>query len=296
MCATRAAPRTARARAAPGARRLLRLLVVLGAISWAPVVSAQCTLLFATDMTFTNYSPFGGGVAATSTVAYLCNNVTQAWIGISTPRELRAGSDSLTYELYRDAGRSTVWPDTPPAAVPANFFNLVTVYGFLPPQDAAAGNYRRNLTVSIFSNTITNRTDTVRLDVETQGFVDTCIIDPGVLAFGAYDPLGAHAAAPRDAQGTIRIACTRDADYSVGLGTGLYAAGAARRMANGAERLGYELYTTAARTTVWSTTSMVSGTAPSTSPITLNVYGRIPAGQAVAAGPYSDSVQSTINF
>jgi spore coat protein U domain-containing protein, fimbrial subunit CupE1/2/3/6 len=295
MCAPRAdvGESTTRFR---GAHRWLRLTVAVAAIVWAPAVSAQCKLSFATDMTFTGYSPFGGGVAATSTIGYVCNNVAQAWIGISTPRELRAGSDSLTYELYTDAGHAAVWPETPPVPVASNGSNVVTVYGFLPPQDAAAGNYRRNLTVSIYSGTIGDKPDTIRLDVATSSFVDSCIIDPGALAFGPYDPLGANAVAPRDAQGTIRIACTRDTSYAVGLGAGLSGAGATRQMANGGERLTYELYTTAARTVVWNTTSTVTGTAPSTSPITLGVYGRIPAGQAVAAGPYSDSVQSTINF
>jgi spore coat protein U-like protein len=41
---------------------------------------------------------------------------------------------------------------------------------------------------------------------------------------------------------------------------------------------------------------VVSGTAPSTAPVALPVYGRIPAGQLVVAGTYGDVVQATINF
>jgi spore coat protein U-like protein len=47
---------------------------------------------------------------------------------------------------------------------------------------------------------------------------------------------------------------------------------------------------------VWDTVSLVGGTAPSTAPIALPVYGRIPPGQLVAAGTYGDVVQATVNF
>jgi spore coat protein U-like protein len=257
------------------------------------VASAQCNLIVALpQMTFTNYSPFGSGVAAQSTIIYSCNNVAQAWVGIEAPRLLADGSETLQFEVYADAGHTVVWPQAPPRAVPANGFGAVTVYGLLPPQDAAAGNYTVRLEVSIYAGTIGNRTDT--LDLRVRATVrDECVINPATLAFGSYYPFAGGAL---DAQGTIRIACTRNTAYDVGLGTGNNPAGAVRRMANGGARLQYQLYSDGARTTVWDNNATVGNTAASTAPVDLPVYGRVAPGQMVPMGPYQDTVTSTINF
>jgi spore coat protein U-like protein len=289
---TRARPRPSLLRDA------LRIALVLALALCASAAEAQsCKLNAVTNMVFTNYTPFGAGVAATSTISYRCPNpVTAAFIGISTPRTMTAGANTLQFELYGEPAHTNVWPSAPPRAVPADKNNVVTVYGLLPPQDAAAGVYQRTLTVSLSTGSPANVTDTITLVVSTSNFVEACIISPGTLAFGSYDPLGANAVAPRDAQASFQIACTRNTGYTVGLGAGSYAAGATRQLANGAQRLQYELYTTAARNVVWNATTTVGGTAPSTSPVTLTVYGRIPGGQAASAGAYADVVQSTINF
>ena len=279
-------------------RGAAKLAAAMALAAWAPSAAAQsCHGLAATNLVFTNYTPFGPGVAATATITYNCPPpLTQAWIAISTPRTMNAGGNSLQFEVYGDATHLAVWPDAPPQLVPASKSGSVTIYGFLPPQDAAAGSYAGTLTVSIYTGTTQNQTATATLAVSTSNFVNTCIIGAGTLAFGTYDPLGANAAGPLDAQGTIQIACTRATSYAVGLGAGNFASGTTRQMASGAQRLPYELYTDAGRGTVWNGTSTVSGTAPSTSPITLTVYGRIAGGQTAGAGSYSDTVQSTINF
>jgi spore coat protein U-like protein len=278
--------------------RIVMIAVVFAALAWAPGAAAQlCTGLAATDMVFTGYTPFGAGVAATSTITYRCDpGVTQAWIAVNRSRTLRAGTQTMAFELYQAPDRVTPWLSGTLVPVPAVANGSVTVYGFLPPQDAAAGSYTATLSVRIYVGPSRWRTDTTNLRVSTSGFVPTCIIGAGTLAFGNYDPAGANAAAPLDASGTFQVACTRNASYTVGLGAGSFAAGAARRMANGTARLGYELYADAARTAVWSGTATTGGTAASIAPIALTVYGRVPAGQTVPAGAYADTVQSTINF
>jgi spore coat protein U-like protein len=40
----------------------------------------------------------------------------------------------------------------------------------------------------------------------------------------------------------------------------------------------------------------VVGTAASTAPVTLWVFGQIPGGQGAPAGAYADVVQATVNF
>lgn len=284
----------------PTASPWVALAVGLLALVWAPEAAAQqrCTGLAATNMVFTGYSPFGPGVAATSTITYSCQaGVTQAWISISRPRTLRTGGNSMPFELYQGADRAVVWPNGTLVPVPPSANGSVTVYGFLPPFDAAAGNYTRSLTVRIYAGASPRQTDSATLRVSTSGFVPACVIGTGALAFGGYDSLGVNTTTPLDGTATFQVACTRGAAYTVGLGPGMNAAGTTRRMFDGtAGYLAYELYSDPGRTSVWSTTATIAGTAASWTPRTLTVYGRVPAGQTSPAGAYADTVQSTINF
>jgi spore coat protein U-like protein len=86
--------------------------------------------------------------------------------------------------------------------------------------------------------------------------------------------------------------------YEVLLGNGgNYSSG--RRMSDGSGGfLNYEIYSDSGRTSVFggTTGNGVSATAASKNSITVNLYGRITAGQDVATGSYADTVQSTVNF
>jgi spore coat protein U-like protein len=246
-------------------------------------------------MTFTNYSPFGAGVAATATLSYTCNgNTTSATVDITpVARTMTSGTGTLALDLFTDAGRSVVFPGSSPAPIAVQPNGQVTVYGFVAPQDVPVGTYTTTLTVNFTSYGNGSQVRTTAFTA-TLSFLPTCTIQPGTLAFGAYDP---SSGAALDAAGTISVTCSRGAAYSVALGAGSYAAGSTRRMAGpGSDRLQYELYSNAGRTNVWSATATVNGNAASQAPITLVVYGRVPPGQLVQAGDYSDVVQSTINF
>jgi spore coat protein U-like protein len=138
----------------------------------------------------------------------------------------------------------------------------------------------------------------------TANVTANCTISTTPAAFGAYDPIFANATAALDATGGVVVACTKGASTDVRLGQGANAAAGSttavplRQMASGTERLAYFLYSDAGRTTVWGDTLATSraftGTGATTS--TLTVYGRIPAGQNVAAGAYADTVVATITF
>jgi spore coat protein U-like protein len=123
----------------------------------------------------------------------------------------------------------------------------------------------------------------------------SCTISAGTLAFSTYDPLSAS---NLDAAGSLSIACAKGTAYEVLLGNGgNYSSG--RRMSDGSGSfLGYEVYSNAGRTTVFggTTGNGVGATASSKNAVSISLYGRITAGQDVATGSYSDSVQSTINF
>jgi spore coat protein U-like protein len=95
------------------------------------------------------------------------------------------------------------------------------------------------------------------------------------------------------------------------LSTGVSGSYASRRMANGANRLNYNLYTTAARTTVWGNGTGGSAIVPAyaagfivingnqtrvfDSP-NLTIHGRIPADQNAPQGNYSDTITVTLTF
>jgi spore coat protein U-like protein len=123
-----------------------------------------------------------------------------------------------------------------------------------------------------------------------------CVLTAGSLAFGAYDPLVANDTTPLDQTGTFTIRCVKGVTADVGLGDGL---NTGRQMSDGGtELLDYELYQDAGRTTVWTDAGAgrYSYTAANRSATTLTIYGRVAAGQDVAAGSYTDTVVASAEF
>lgn len=142
-----------------------------------------------------------------------------------------------------------------------------------------------------------------------------CVIDAvGAAGFGAYDGTQNDGAMT-----TITGRCTNTPPPGAGptifpvisLSPGLAASYAPRRMASGASRLNYNLYTTAARTVVWGDGSGSTAIVPAylggafnlngnqtlafNNP-NLTIYGRIPAGQTAATGLYADTITVTLTF
>ena len=124
-----------------------------------------------------------------------------------------------------------------------------------------------------------------------------CIVSALPLDFGSYDPVGVNATAPKDGQGTVTVQCLRGSTYTLKLDLGLNGVGTARNMKGPSGTLmHYELYRDSARTTVWNTVNTVGGTAVSTAPLLVPVYGRIFPAQDVVAGAYTDTVTVTVEF
>jgi len=136
-------------------------------------------------------------------------------------------------------------------------------------------------------------TDTATLTV-TASVAAVCNVQSATLAFGTYDP----AAANLDATTTINLTCTPGTTYDIGLDGGGSGNVAARQMANGGATLDYGMYQNAARTTIWGdiigpdTVNGVGGGGVQSH----TVFGRIPTGQFVATGAYSDTVTITVTF
>ena len=128
-----------------------------------------------------------------------------------------------------------------------------------------------------------------------------CSITTNSVAFGAYNVLGPQATNDLDFVGGILLNCSPGNSVDVRLGQGAHAepdstnGDPLRQMEFGTEYLTYNLYEDAARTIVWDNTP--KGLAPGyTFPVTIPIYGRLPGGQIVSPGTYTDTVVATVYF
>jgi spore coat protein U-like protein len=101
--------------------------------------------------------------------------------------------------------------------------------------------------------------------------------------------------------GSLNVNCSNGLAYSLDLDAGVNpaAANANRQMANGTNRLGYNIYTTNTFTTVWGST-MSGGTSQSFTGTGANqaitTYLKTPIQAAPPTGVYSDTVTITAVF
>jgi len=124
-----------------------------------------------------------------------------------------------------------------------------------------------------------------------------CRIAVSDLSFGAYDPLVTHASSSLDASAVLTVACTKGITVNVLVDDGSHGDAGVRRMASGSQNLSYELFRDASRSSPWDRGNALALRAVGVfTPATLGVYGRIPAGQVVPAGAYSDTVTATVDF
>lgn len=93
------------------------------------------------------------------------------------------------------------------------------------------------------------------------------------------------------------------ASWTVALNTGNSSSFAPRLLGSGGSHLTYNLYTSAAYSSVWGdgsgTTTLVSDQRTlivGSNISSYTVYGRIPAGQDAAAGTYLDTIVVTVNY
>jgi spore coat protein U-like protein len=123
------------------------------------------------------------------------------------------------------------------------------------------------------------------------------------LAFGAYD---VFSPVPRDSTGTVTVSCDEAPPPDVVISIGPSAAGGGfhpRRMRHSVlgDTLGYNLYSDPSLGSVWGdgTAGTATVTLPKVKkpkPEVATIYGRIPPGQNVSVGSYSDTLTVTITW
>jgi spore coat protein U-like protein len=124
-----------------------------------------------------------------------------------------------------------------------------------------------------------------------------CTVSATSVSFGTYN---VFATTPLDSTGSVTYRCGNDRDIQVLLDRG-GAGSFQRRMLKGSEALQYNLYLDPARVTIWGdgtggTSVYVDRNPPNNRDVTVTIYGRVPAGQDVSAGSYTNLVTVTILF
>jgi spore coat protein U domain-containing protein, fimbrial subunit CupE1/2/3/6 len=128
-----------------------------------------------------------------------------------------------------------------------------------------------------------------------------CLVTAAPLAFSDYD-----GSAAVDGSADLSVRCSNGTLYTISLGDGANGTIAQRKLESAAgDQLDYNLYTAAARSTIWGETVGVDtvggkGKGMSTNQAnTHTVYGTIPnnpANQDVPTGLYSDQVAVTVAY
>lgn len=144
-------------------------------------------------------------------------------------------------------------------------------------------------------------TDHVSAEVQVSAtVVANCRLTVDPLVFGSYDPLGSHETSTLDGSTQMTVSCTLGTQATIVIDGGKNAGqdAAVRLLAAQGENLSYQLYRDSSRTQVWGRGSdaysfLSTGGLPGQK---LTVYARIPPGQEVPAGTYTDVVTASVDF
>lgn len=265
------------------------------------------------NINFGNYSVFGSALTANSAFAINCvppatGNITLSTGGSGSFSRLlskaSAPAGTLGYNLYRDAAGSIVWGDGTSGTqyltftgTPGNKNLAGQIYGIIPANlDGPPGTYTDTIQATL-SGTWGSISQFFTV---TATILAECTVATSALNFGNYDPVAVNKTSPLDSTTVVDVYCTAQTPASVALDNGQWVFGSTRRLKDASGNfLTYEMYKDTSRSVVWNTTNTNSGT--STSKLTpinggFTVYGRLPAGQDIPAGSYSDTVTVTVNY
>jgi spore coat protein U-like protein len=126
-------------------------------------ITASCVIVSASTLNFGSQGVLSANVDQTSTIQVQCTNTTPYNIGLDAgtgsgatvaARKMTNGGATVTYTLYSDSGRSTVWGNTvgtnTVAATGNGASQSYTVYGRVAPQTTPApATYTDTITVTV---------------------------------------------------------------------------------------------------------------------------------------------------
>lgn len=307
---------------------ILAVLLVAGwlGLSGAAEAAVTCRVESSTDMDFGRPGYPIGQVQTTSQVVVSCqgkkNDGGQSvlvCVGAyrpDAPRIMRRPvwwwSENLYYDLYRDPGH------TQPIDFAINAYKVLTLgsdgrdpvfhnftlYGQLaaPQPSPGAGDYTESVTgVMGYTSLVANpNCDNAPL-AETFQFTSkaslagSCVVDANDLYFGSRPGL----ATAVTSTATISLDCTNGTIYKLKLDNGTASpTPGQRRMSPGGGPPGviaYELRHTGPNGPLWYGNEAVGGRSTG-APVSITVYGRVPAQPTPPAGTYTDTVTVTVEY
>jgi spore coat protein U-like protein len=142
-------------------------------------------------------------------------------------------------------------------------------------------------------------TTTTASFIVSANVLSACITSATALSFGNYSAASATALTGTS---TVSVDCTTGTPYTVALNVGSGGGTfAARKLSSGTSTLNYNLFTSAANTSIWgdSTSSTVTMAGTGSGLLTANsltVYGTVPISQDVVSGVYSSTVTVTVTY
>jgi spore coat protein U-like protein len=283
-------------------------LLLFGAGTAFAGTSPSCTPTSA-GISFGNFT--GSQITITGSITLTCTgtgsdnynlDLSTGSSGSYTPRRMKNGSNSLSYNLYTDPTFSKIWGagsggvDHVSGTVNMGSSTTVTItiplYAKLPAQTKPPfGPYSDTIVATL---TISNVVTTVSFLV-TANVPPDCTFSAADLVFGTYS------GAQLDAQSQISLTCTSGTAWNVGLNQGTFAGATVttRKMTGpGSSSMSYSLFRNSARSQNWGNTvgtDTVSGTGSGSSQ-SVTVFGRVPGAQNLPAGSYQDTIIATITF
>ncbi|GAA5067895.1 Csu type fimbrial protein [Lysobacter panacisoli] len=311
-------------------------LLALAALLFPRAASAAitCTVDNASDLNFGTLTLPVGAVTSTLNVTVSCRGNNNNDVGDSVlvcigtndggnPRQMdrtAAPVRTLDYQIYTDSTYTQPANYTYNASATLTIASrntpvtrIIPLYGRLAatqPNNPTPGTYNEPISAVWGYSTATNANCANNVAPATPNYSFTsravlqgsCLIAAQNLDFGTHTSL----ATARDAQANLTVTCTNGTAYTVKLNAGLNGTLPNRRMAlngTGPQTINYNLYTTAARNTIWgdgaSGTSTVIGAgtgAGQGTPTAHTVYGRVPATPTFTAGSYTDTVTATVEY
>lgn len=252
---------------------------------------------------------------------------------INPRRMTNPAGDPMQFQIFQDPARTEIWghrddPTAPtprmvdveydvPLIVGASRDRTFVLYGRVPAQAGLAAGAHANLFAGTHARVDYRYAETI---LGSPPYPASCI--GGGNGGGSFSfPFSASASVPHhcsinaatdldfgsvpglienphDQTSSVTVTCTGRTAWRMSMDDGLHAAGGQRRMRRdgGTDHVRYELYGNPGRTQRWGADSTgLTGTGTGSSQ-TLTVYGRVPGGQAVPAGRYSDTITVTVTY
>jgi spore coat protein U-like protein len=274
------------------------------------------------DTTATFSANCTGGTA--NSTARVCPNLGSGTGGSTngTVRFMLSGANQVSFNLYQDAARTTVWgsylwpwptltPPTVDIALNSSGAGSTTrtIYGRVlagqqsDPPAAYTSSFSATHTLIAYAQSTVGTCATIGSTNGVQApFTVTathaavCRITTATVDFGTKGVLSTVT----DVTGTITPTCSATTPYTISLNGGNSGAidPTLRKMANGAVQITYGLYRDSARTLGWGSTAGTNTVAGTGSGLAqaLTVYGRVPVQTTPAPGTFTDTVIATVTY